>query len=118
MHRKGALDTDAEADLADGERLAHARALATDHDTLEDLDARAGPLDDLDVDLQSVPGTEVRDVRALRGGVEGVQRLHRGLISRGATGHPRWWGAVVSVGGRSVEVRPPCGGGASRTAAT
>ena len=41
VHREGALDADAEADLADGEGLAEAAALAADDDALEDLDARA-----------------------------------------------------------------------------
>src|SRR6187551_3343689 len=62
VHREGALDADAEAHLAHGERLADAITLAPDGDTLEDLDARASALDDLDVDLERVAGTEVRDV--------------------------------------------------------
>ena len=80
VHREGALDADAEADLADGERLADAIALAPDDDALEDLDARAGALDDLDVDLERVAGTEVRDVGAQRGGVDSVEDLHRDLF--------------------------------------
>src|SRR5215213_8046515 len=52
MHREGALDADAETDLADGERLADALALAADDGALEDLDARAVALDDLHVNLE------------------------------------------------------------------
>src|SRR5262245_55018883 len=54
VHRERALDADAEADLADGERLAQSVALAADHHALEDLDALAGALDDADVHLHRV----------------------------------------------------------------
>ena len=62
VHREGALDADAVADLADGEGLAEARALAADDGALEDLDALLGALDDPHVDLQRVAGSEVGDV--------------------------------------------------------
>ena len=55
-----ALDPDAERLLADGERLAGARALAPDHDPLEDLDAAALALDHLEVDANRVPRLELR----------------------------------------------------------
>src|SRR3954447_15647374 len=61
VEREGALDTDAEGDLADREGLADAAAVATDDDALEDLDARAGALDDLHVDVDRVTGAEVGD---------------------------------------------------------
>src|SRR6478609_6400749 len=64
VQREGALDADAERDLADGEGLADAAAVATDDDALEDLDTRARALDDLDVDLEGVAGAEVGNVRA------------------------------------------------------
>src|SRR3954453_14191874 len=76
VHREGPLDADAEADLAHGEGLAGAAALAADHDALEDLDARAGALDDADVHLDGVAGTELGDVVAQRIGVECVQGVH------------------------------------------
>ena len=41
VHREGALDADAEADLADGEGLADAAALAADDVAGEDLDPGA-----------------------------------------------------------------------------
>jgi hypothetical protein len=56
VHGERALDADAEGLLADGEGLAHALALALDDDALEDLRAAAGALDDLEVDLDAVPG--------------------------------------------------------------
>src|ERR1700741_4393374 len=43
---EGALDADAERDLADGEAATDAGSLDADHDTLEDLDAGAVALDD------------------------------------------------------------------------
>ena len=64
VDREGALDADAEADLADGEGLADAVALAADDDALEDLDALAGALDHPDVHLEGVAGREVGDVVA------------------------------------------------------
>src|SRR5688572_23839449 len=62
VHREGALDADLEADLADGEGLAHALAGAADDDALEDLDAGAGALDDVHVHLDGVARTELGDV--------------------------------------------------------
>jgi hypothetical protein len=64
VNREGSLDADLEADLANAERLANAFAGAADNDTLKDLDARAGALDDVYVNLHVVAGTEVRDVGA------------------------------------------------------
>src|SRR3954447_14965533 len=54
MHRERALDADAVADLAHGERLAHAGALTPDDDALEHLHALLVAFDDADVDLQRV----------------------------------------------------------------
>src|SRR6187200_27566 len=65
VQREGALDADAEGDLADGERAADPRTVDADHDALEDLDTRAAALDDLHVDLDGVTGAEGRDVVAL-----------------------------------------------------
>src|ERR671920_2106804 len=77
-HREGALDADAEADLADGEGLADAPTLAADDHTLEDLDAGAVALDHADVHLDGVTRAELGDVVAQRVGVECVQGVHRG----------------------------------------
>jgi hypothetical protein len=60
VQREGALDADPERLLADGERLADTRALPLDDDALEDLDAAALPLDDLEVDANCVAGLELR----------------------------------------------------------
>src|SRR5690349_6166504 len=79
VQREGALDADAEGDLADGERLAHTATVATDDDTLEDLDAGAGALDDLHVDVDGVTGAEGGDVLAQGGLVELVETLHGGF---------------------------------------
>src|SRR4051794_17119914 len=54
MYREGPLDADAEADLANGEGLADAAALAADDVTGEDLDPGAGALDDLHMHLDRV----------------------------------------------------------------
>jgi hypothetical protein len=71
-----ALDADAEADLADGERLLQAGALATDHDALEQLGALAGALDDADVHLERVTRVERGDVVAQAGTVDEIGVLH------------------------------------------
>src|SRR5436190_21491190 len=46
VHRERALDADAEAHLADRERLAHAAALPADDHALEDQESLARPLAD------------------------------------------------------------------------
>src|SRR3954452_3431608 len=76
VHREGPLDADAEAHLADGEGLPDAAALTADHGALEDLDAGTVALDDADVHLDGVAGTELGDVVAQRVGVECVQGVH------------------------------------------
>ncbi len=65
MHRERALDADAERLLADREGLAGTVALALDDDTLEDLGAAPGALDDLEVDADAVAGLEVGDLAQL-----------------------------------------------------
>ncbi len=62
MHGERPLDPDAERLLADGERLAHARALALDDDALEDLNAAALALDYLEVHANRVARLELRQV--------------------------------------------------------
>src|ERR1700683_711584 len=64
VEREGAFDADAEADLADAEGLAHAAALASDHDALEHLDALPVAFHDPDRDLHRVAGGEVGPVVA------------------------------------------------------
>src|SRR5438067_13500787 len=82
-----ALDADAEAELADSERLPHAGALAADHVALEHLDPLAVAFDDADMDLQVVAGREVGNVvtQALTvdqiGGVHGA--VHSSAALRG-----------------------------------
>src|SRR4051794_24655747 len=58
VHGERALHADAERLLADGERLAHAVALALDHDALEDLRAATRALDDLEVDADAIARLE------------------------------------------------------------
>ena len=58
MHREGTLNADREADLADGERLANAMAMTTDHITLEHLDTLTVTLGDAVVNLDVVANVE------------------------------------------------------------
>src|SRR4051812_3582730 len=71
VQRERALDADAEGLLADREGLAHPLALALDDHALEDLRAAPRALDDLEVDLDAVPGLEAGDSAQLRA-LEGV----------------------------------------------
>ncbi len=80
MHGERALDADAEAELADGERLVDTGALAADDHALEDLDPLAGPLDHPHVDLQRVAGPEGRDVVTQAGAVDEIGGVH-GAVS-------------------------------------
>src|SRR5436190_6911542 len=61
---KHPLHTDAAGNLADGEHLPRAAALAGDHDALEDLNALFVAFLDLHVDPDRVAGREVGDVGA------------------------------------------------------
>jgi hypothetical protein len=85
VEREGPLDTHAEGDLADGEGAADTGAVDADHDALEDLDAGAAALDDLDVDLDGVTGAEGGDVVAL----DGVAEVGDQGGARVAHGSPR-----------------------------
>src|SRR4051794_28604526 len=76
VHRERALDADAEAHLADGEGLAHARALAADHDALEDLQALARALDHAHVDLDGVARVEGRHVVTQAAAVDEIGGVH------------------------------------------
>ena len=64
VQREGALDADAEGDLADREGLAQPAALAPDDDALEHLDALAARLGHPHVHAHVSPGAEVRQVVA------------------------------------------------------
>src|SRR4051812_47570287 len=109
VQREGALDTDPEGDLADGEGAADAGALDPDADALEDLDARAVALDDLDVHLEGVAGAELGDVVALGGGGERVDDVGHAYSSSGATGHPRKGDVRIGAPCRCVVRNAPCG---------
>ena len=64
VNREGTLHADAEGNLADGERLADAVALAAHHEALEDLDTGVLAFDDVDVNLDGVTGAELGNVAA------------------------------------------------------
>ena len=53
---------------------------------LEDLDARARTFDDVDVHLDGVARTEVGDVAAQVGCIDGVENVHVSSLSAFATG--------------------------------
>src|SRR6478672_4063322 len=97
--REGALDTDAEAHLADREGLADSAALDPDHHALEHLHAFASALDDAHVHLEGVAGPEVGDVVAQVSAVDEIGCVHRNPPARAlralptaGVGHRRAWG--------------------------
>ena len=70
------LDSDLERDLADVERLANPVAVASDNDTLENLDSAAVTFNDVYVNLYRVTDAEVGDVATQRRGVNSIKFLH------------------------------------------
>jgi hypothetical protein len=85
VKRERALDTDAERLLADGERLADARALPLDHDALEDLDPAALTLDHLEVHTHGVARLEPGAAFAQLAPLEELDRLAHRKSARGPT---------------------------------
>src|SRR5215211_1346980 len=87
MDGESAFDADAEADLADGERLAGTAALAAGHDPLEHLCALPVALHHPDVHLERVAGREVRNVLTKVGAIDEIGCVHRspsrGVVSEG-----------------------------------
>src|SRR4051812_6730428 len=65
VQRERALDADAEGLLAHGEGLADPLALALDDHALEDLRTTPRALDDLEMDLDAIPGLEAGDAAQL-----------------------------------------------------
>src|SRR5215218_1513059 len=78
VHREGPLDADAERDLADGEGLAQAAALAAQDEALEDLDPLPAPLDHADVHLDGVAGPEVGQIVTQLRALDRIGDLHDG----------------------------------------
>src|SRR5215472_1375558 len=109
VDRERAFHADAEADLADGERLAQTAALPTDYDALEDLDTRTGTLDHAHVDLQGVAGPKIGNVGTQRLGIHGVERVHRSRILRSVCSWPACMSVVPTLTG--VAATRPTGAG-------
>src|SRR4051794_15094542 len=78
VQRERALHTNAEGLLADGEGLADPLALALDHHALEDLRTTPRALDDLEVDLDAIPGLEAGNTAQLRA-LERVDKSAHGV---------------------------------------
>src|SRR3954453_2092812 len=76
VHGERPLHTDAKADLANGERLAHTAILAADDHTLEVLHAGPVALHHSYADVERVARSEGRDVVAQGGSVDAVERVH------------------------------------------
>src|SRR3954454_3425727 len=120
VHREGALHADGEADLADGEGLADARALAADDDALELLHTGAVALDDAHVDVDGVTRAEGRDVGAQGGAVDALDQVGHGVSA--SSPMPQVIDGTSSfVGGAAGDpvdvVRPVAGAHAGRAAA-
>src|SRR3954454_23960318 len=89
VQRERALDADAEGLLADGEGLADALALALDDHALEDLRTATRALDDLEVDLDAIPGLEAGHAAQLRA-LERVDDGAHGEVRPRARGGRSW----------------------------
>lgn len=64
VYREGTLNTDTEGNLADRERLTDAVTLTTNDEASEDLGTGNRTLDNLDVYVEGIARTEVRDIVA------------------------------------------------------
>ena len=97
MQREGALDAHAVGNLANGVGLTGSGTGAGDHDALEHLHTGLVAFDDLHVNLHSVASAEVGNVVAQRGGVDGIEGLHRCFSSCKRHKSPTvvWNGAVL-----------------------
>lgn len=62
VHREGTLNADREADLTDGERLANAMTVTTDHVALEHLDTLTITLGDALVNLNVIANVEFGEI--------------------------------------------------------
>src|SRR5215468_8217413 len=109
VYRERAFDANPETDLAHGERFAQTATLAADHDSLEDLDTRAGTLDHADVDLQGVAGPELGYVGTQRLGIHGVERVHRSRILRSVCSWPACMSVVPTLTGSPPHALPGAG---------
>ena len=76
MHRERALDSDTEAHLAYGERLAYSGPLAADHDALEQLDPFLATLHDAHVHFERVAGPEDRHVLTQVRAIDEIGGVH------------------------------------------
>ena len=76
MHWEGALDTNLERNLANGESLANAFSRAADNDALEDLNTRAVTFDDVYVNLDGVTSAKVRNVGTKARCIYCVENVH------------------------------------------
>ena len=85
MQGEGALHADTERLLADGERLADARALPLDHDALVHLHTPALALDHLEVHAHGVSGLEARNLAQL-GALDGIDDVAHKEEARRAEG--------------------------------
>src|SRR6266480_1899225 len=107
VHGESAFDADAEAHLADSERLARTAALAADHDPLEHLHALTVALHHPDVHLQRVAGREVRNVVPKVGAIDKIGCVHRSPSRGGRLGgeEPRCYRSAGPSGNSSSSRR-------------
>ena len=109
MQREGALDAHAVGNLANGVGLTGSGTGAGDYDALEHLHTGFVAFDDLHVNLHSVASAEVGNVVAQRGGVDGIEGLHRCFSSCKRHKSPTvvWSGAVLMRPLWQTSNRPP-----------
>jgi hypothetical protein len=81
MNREGSLDTNAEADLADGECFLKTATLTTDDNTLEQLDTLAIAFNNSDMHLERVAGGELGHVVTEALGVDQIDGVHWDVLA-------------------------------------
>lgn len=100
MQRERTLDSNAEGNLANREGAANARAVDTDANALEDLNARAIAFNDVHVNFESIAGAEGWDVVAALVGGDLINDVSHGFSSLVLTSHNADIGVANNWGGR------------------
>ncbi|VXB15296.1 hypothetical protein ARTHRO9V_120049 [Arthrobacter sp. 9V] len=76
VYREGTLYADTEGNLAHGEGFANAVTLAAQDEALEYLDTGVLAFDDVDVNLEGVARTELRNIITQRGCIYAIEDMH------------------------------------------
>jgi hypothetical protein len=76
MYRENSFDAHAVGNLANGKSFAYSRTLASDDETLEDLNTALVTFNDADVNFKFIAGTEIRKVLTKGSGIYRIKHVH------------------------------------------